>query len=129
MKTKTTIIILALLGSCLATACILVWHNHQLVVARAAWTKLPKAIEAYRLDVGHYPGSLDDLRVNSGMKGWRGPYADLTYSFVDEYGTPLCYKNPPWPYEIRSAGRDGVMGTDDDVVISGREQRAAGSSR
>jgi len=85
------------------------------------------ALEAYRMDVGHYPteaeGGLEALLrrpPNVPDTAWHGPYLDEVP--VDVWGNPLLYE-PPDPsrpdlagftYRIWSTGPDGAPGTPDD---------------
>jgi len=80
-------------------------------------------LAAYRLDMGNYPSSLDDLRVqpggNAGQGQWNGPYLDRDVP-LDPWRRPYHYVYPgqhdPEMPDISSAGPDGVFGNDDDVT-------------
>jgi hypothetical protein len=68
------------------------------------------AITMFRIDKGHYPWSLGEL----------APYLDA--SLIDPFGNPYVYVTTgpplcPTGYELRSAGRDGELGTEDDVFV------------
>jgi general secretion pathway protein G len=80
-------------------------------------------LDAYRLDNGDYPKSLDDLRVNqSNAQSWNGPYLNKNIP-LDPWGHPYGYRYPgqhdPNVPDIWSAGRDGTEGNDDDVTSWG----------
>jgi len=84
-------------------------------------------LAAYRLDLGYYPSSLDELRMQPGGAGvgpdgqplWNGPYLDRDVP-LDPWRRPYQYVNPgqhdPEYPDISSAGPDGVPGNEDDIV-------------
>ncbi len=83
---------------------------------------LTSVLELYRLRVGAYPSSLDDLlQLPAGTTGntWRGPYVDSGDKLKDAWGQPFRYKAPgvknSGRYDLWSAGKDGVDGTADDI--------------
>jgi general secretion pathway protein G len=49
------------------------------------------ALDNYRLDVGAYPDSLEEL-VNSSADGWRGPYLKKNRIPDDPWGNPYTYE-------------------------------------
>jgi general secretion pathway protein G len=52
------------------------------------------AANYYKLHVGGWPQTLDDLRDNvSGVEGWKGPYIKLS-SFNDPWGQPYVLVGP-----------------------------------
>lgn len=72
------------------------------------------ALDAYRLDVGHYPSEqdgLDALRTNPGDTKWDGPYLKKNLP-NDPWGTAYNYKSPGDHDEIDifSYGRDNREG-------------------
>lgn len=83
--------------------------------ARAQIDAFEKAIEAYRLDTGHYPKSeqgLDALvKQPAGEAKWEGPYLKKALP-PDPWGKPYVYKYPGehGDYDILSYGRDGKPG-------------------
>ncbi|MFT3848694.1 MAG: type II secretion system major pseudopilin GspG [Propionivibrio sp.] len=88
-------------------------------VARAQIDAFEKAMEAYRLDVGHYPTTeqgLDALMaVPSGTIKWQGPYLKKAVP-PDPWGKPYYYKQPGehGDFDIYSFGRDGQMGGENE---------------
>jgi general secretion pathway protein G len=84
---------------------------------------LMTALDAYRLDMGTYPGSqegLEPLVLNPGDDNWDGPYLakDLP---LDPWGNPYNYANPGehGEVDIYSYGLDnqpGGEGENSDVV-------------
>jgi len=60
------------------------------------------ALDAYRLDVGHYPSQqrgLEALMVNPGEEKWDGPYLKKGIP-NDPWGVPYHYQNPGEHSEI-----------------------------
>ena len=84
-------------------------------------------------DMGSLPGSLADLntkpagaddytssgRVNGVGIGWNGPYLNIGYStgdyLQDGWGRDYVYNNSTG--QLTSLGSDGLLGTNDDIVI------------
>jgi general secretion pathway protein G len=86
--------------------------------ARAQIEALARALDAIRLDTGHYPSSAQGLaalreRPASETK-WNGPYL-LKDVPADPWGKPYVYRMPGTSgkrgdYELLSYGRDGAPG-------------------
>jgi general secretion pathway protein G len=82
-------------------------------------------LDLYRMHVGHYPVSLQDLVARPANAAdsakWRGPYIKSSpTALADAWGTPYyyCYPgvNNPGSYDLWSAGPDGQSGTADDIT-------------
>lgn len=81
------------------------------------------ALDAFEVDTGNYPRGQDGLMQlvvqPSDVQNWRGPYLNGELP-MDPWNHPYVYEFPgkvnPSGYDIRSAGPDGQMGTDDDIV-------------
>ena len=76
------------------------------------------ALDAFEVDNGFYPRSLQDLVVApNNARAWHGPYIDNVP--VDPWNTPYIYyypgKHNPNSYDLLSAGPDQKEGTDDDI--------------
>jgi len=81
---------------------------------------IKSALDAYEVDNGFYPKSLQDLiQQPSNAKNWHGPYFDPPVLPVDPWGNPYVYyypgKHNPSGYDLLSVGPDGKEGTDDDI--------------
>ena len=79
------------------------------------------ALDAYEVDNGFYPKSLQDLiQQPSNARNWHGPYFDPPTLPIDPWGNPYVYyypgKHNPSGYDLLSVGPDGKEGTDDDIV-------------
>ncbi len=83
--------------------------------ARAQIDALGKALDQYRLDVGHYPSSeqgLAALNTRPGNEGqWSGPYLQKAVP-NDPWGKPYQYKAPGehGDFDLFSYGKDGQPG-------------------
>ena len=71
-----------------------------------------KACEIYEIVTGSKPKSLEDL--TSPLAGYPKGLLDKK-KLNDAWGTPFQLKFNGDDYEIRSAGKDRQMGTDDDL--------------
>jgi general secretion pathway protein G len=89
--------------------------------ARAQIDALGKALDQYRLDTGHYPGTEEGLAAlntrPANQAKWDGPY--LTKSVpVDPWGNPYIYKLPGThgDYDLLSYGKDGQPGGEGEAA-------------
>ena len=76
------------------------------------------ALDAFELDNGHFPATLDELMVNSAnLPNWHGPYMKKEIP-LDPWGHPYSYKTPgdvhP-DYDLKSLGPNGTEGDEDDI--------------
>ena len=92
--------------------------------ARAQIDALEKALDQYRLDVGHYPGvdgGLNALNIKPASEPkWQGPYLKKAVP-DDPWGHPYIYRIPGehGEYDLLSYGRDGQPGgTGEDADIT-----------
>jgi general secretion pathway protein G len=80
---------------------------------RASIAAIGTAIQAYEVRMGRYPDDLSDLTVATDSMAALLDKDRLT----DSWGTPFQYKKiGKFEYEIRSAGPDGEVGTEDDIT-------------
>ncbi len=56
-------------------------------------------VNIYRLHTNRLPTSLQDLKVNPGIQGWRGPYHQ---TLNDAFGEPFIYTVSGTDFEVRS---------------------------
>jgi general secretion pathway protein G len=83
--------------------------------ARAQIDGLEKALDQYRIDVGHYPSTEEGLTAlmvrPSGEKKWSGPYLKKALP-SDPWGHPYIYRFPGehGDYDVLSYGKDGQPG-------------------
>jgi general secretion pathway protein G len=95
-------------------------------VARAQIDSFEKALDQYRLDIGHYPSTEQGLAVlvsrPSNEAAWRGPYLKKAVP-PDPWGNAYSYKlpgaDPNRDYDVISYGKDGKGGgSGDDADIT-----------
>lgn len=93
-------------------------------VARAQLDSLEKALDTYRLDLGHYPTTEQGLAVLMTAPGnepkWQGPYLKKAVP-NDPWGRPYLYKAPGehGEYDLLSYGKDGKQGgTAEDADVT-----------
>lgn len=82
-------------------------------------SSLETALDAYRLDVGQYPDSLDGLIENdSDRAAWNGPYLRRALP-QDPWGNDYVYDSDGRSFSLISYGPDGERGGEgDDADIS-----------
>jgi general secretion pathway protein G len=88
----------------------------QVKVARAQIDGLDKALEQYRIDVGHLPTTEQGLAALNtkpqGEKDWAGPYLKKAVP-LDPWGAPYNYVEPGThnnDYDLSTFGKDGREG-------------------
>jgi general secretion pathway protein G len=109
------ITILGLLMSLVAPKMFSKVGSTQINTAVAQMQNLETSLDTYRLDVGYYPETLEELR-SSTKRGWDGPYLPKDVP-LDPWGNPYQYKTPGedgTPYTLMSFGKDGQQGGTDD---------------
>ena len=89
-------------------------------VARAQIDALEKALDQYRLDVGHYPTTeqgLAALQTSPGDARWAGPYLKKAVP-LDPWGKPYQYRQPGehGEFDIYSFGSDGQPGGEGEAA-------------
>jgi len=84
-------------------------------VAQAQIDAFGKALDQYRLDVGHYPTTVQGLAALVGRPQneprWEGPYLKKRVP-LDPWGNPYVYRQPGehGDYDLFSYGKDGQAG-------------------
>ncbi len=102
----------------------------RMTAAQTQISTFKTALDAFEVDTGNYPRGQDGLQQlvvqPSDIQNWRGPYLNGEIP-LDPWGHPYVYEYPgrinASGYDISSAGPDGQMGTEDDIVnakIGGR---------
>ncbi len=83
--------------------------------AKAQIEALGKALDQYRLDIGHYPSTEQTLSAlvakPANESKWEGPYLSKALP-ADPWGRPYIYKSPGehGDYDLLSYGSDGQPG-------------------
>ncbi len=99
--------------------------------AQSQIANLEISIDAFEVDNGYYPRTLEDLMTapSSNTQGWRGPYLKKGIP-LDPWGNPYTYEYPgrrnPAGYDLSSAGVDGRAGNEDDIgnwIVDPRQRR------
>ena len=87
-------------------------------------TGLWGSLDVFRLQVGHYPGDLNEL-LNpppnpADAARWKGPYLKSAEKLRDAWGRSYYYASPgrrnPDSYDLWSPGPDGLPETADDIT-------------
>jgi len=88
-------------------------------VAKMQIESLGKALDAYRLDTGHYPTTEQGLQALMTRPGdepkWRGPYLQKSVP-LDPWGRAYVYRSPGSDgsdFDLLSRGKDGQPGGSD----------------
>lgn len=97
----------------------------QVKVARAQLDAFDKALDQFRLDVGHYPTSEEGLQAlvvkPSSEPNWAGPYLKKGVP-ADPWARPYVYQQPGshgGDFDLLSYGKDGRPGgTGEDADIT-----------
>jgi general secretion pathway protein G len=87
---------------------------------------LKQTCKMFKLNIGRYPTSLNELvTIPAGMtqQSWKGPYLDEGKLPADPWGNPFNYSADELAdiVTITSNGRDGQMGTADDIGATPRQ--------
>lgn len=96
----------------------------EIKTARAQMDSFGKALDQYRLDTGHYPGSEQGLAAlmvrPTNEPKWAGPYLTKAVP-LDPWGNTYLYKQPGehGEYDLLSYGRDGQPGGSDEAADIG----------
>jgi general secretion pathway protein G len=109
------ITIMGLLVSLVAPQMFSKVSSTQRKTAAAQMQMFSTALDTYRLDLGRYPASLDELRASDKPR-WDGPYLPKSVP-LDPWDNPYTYKNPGEnsdPYGLASLGADGKPGGEED---------------
>lgn len=87
-------------------------------VARAQLDAFDKALQAFRIDTGHFPSTSQGLKALVSQPGdeprWHGPYLQNDVP-ADPWGMAYQYRNP------------GASGRDYDLLSYGRDRAPGGS--
>lgn len=109
------IVILGLLASLVAPRMFSKVDSSKRKTAATQMQMFETSLDTFRLDMGSYPQSLDDLR-SSDAANWDGPYLPKKIP-MDPWGNPYVYKIPGEEgadYYLASLGKDGQPGGEED---------------
>lgn len=109
------IVILGLLMSLVAPTMFSKVESSKVKTAMVQMEMMATSLDTYRLDIGSYPSSLNELR-SSNLPSWDGPYLPKDVP-LDPWGNPYIYSVPGEngkPYTMKSYGKDGQVGGEGD---------------
>jgi general secretion pathway protein G len=109
------IVILGLLMSLVAPKMFSKVESSKRNAALAQMQMLQTSLDTYRLDMGNYPTSLNELRT-SDKNGWDGPYIPKEVP-NDPWGNAYIFESPGdngKAFNLLSYGKDGKAGGKDD---------------
>ena len=81
--------------------------------------KISAAVELYKLEVGKFPETLEDLVTQpAGVNNWKGPYLKKKSLLRDPWDNPLVYTQPGehGRFDLASMGGDGESGGEGDAA-------------
>ncbi|EIV8467606.1 TPA: type II secretion system major pseudopilin GspG [Vibrio vulnificus] len=107
-------VILGLLASLVAPTMFSKVASSKVKTAQAQMQMLVTSMDAFRLDVGRYPQSLEELRT-SNATNWDGPYLPKAVP-LDPWGNPYVYLVPGknGEFDLLTYGADGKQGGEED---------------
>ncbi|MDB5774366.1 MAG: gspG [Herbaspirillum sp.] len=124
LELLVVIVIIGLLAAYVGPKYFAQLGKSETTIAKAQIDAFGKALDSYRLDVGHYPSTEEGLNTlmtkPATATTWNGPYLAKNIP-LDPWGRPYIYKAPgaKGEYDIVSYGRDGQPGgTGEDADIS-----------
>ena len=125
LELLVVVLIIGLLTAVVAPRFLGQISKSEITTARAQMDAFDKALQGFRLDVGHFPSTAQGLKALVAAPAdeprWRGPYMQGDVP-LDPWGTAYQYRSPGAngrDYELVSWGRDRAPGgTGDDADIS-----------
>jgi len=104
--------ILAMLAALVAPALFGNLDKGKVSAASSQISMLESALDSYRLDVGHYPETLQSLVENEDDEdGWDGPYLTRADEVpLDPWDNDFVYSRDGRSFSLFSYGADGVEG-------------------
>ncbi|MGI9832782.1 type II secretion system major pseudopilin GspG [Vibrio vulnificus] len=117
MELLIVIVIMGLLMSLVAPTMFSKVGASKAKTAEAQMQMMATALDVYRLDVGHYPSTLEQLRQDDKL-GWDGPYLPKAIP-LDPWNRAYIYKAPgenSAPYSLKTFGSDGVEGGEGEAA-------------
>lgn len=125
LELLVVVLIIGLLTAVVAPRFLGQISKSEITTARAQMDAFDKALQGFRLDVGHFPSTAQGLKAlvvaPADEPRWRGPYMQGDVP-PDPWGTPYQYRAPGTngrDYDLVSWGRDRAPGgTGDDADIS-----------
>jgi len=121
LELLVVVVIIGLLAGYVAPKYFQQLGKSEVTVAKSQVQSLARALNAYRLDTGHYPSNEQGLNVlnqhpDSEPK-WNGPYLENSVP-ADPWGNPYVYRFVPSKndFEVISLGKDGKPGGEGEAA-------------
>ena len=121
LELLVVVVIIGLLAGYVAPKYFQQLGKSEITVAKAQVQALARALNAYRLDTGHYPSNEQGLAVlmqrpDSEPK-WNGPYLENSVP-LDPWNNPYAYRFVPAnnDFEVISWGKDGKPGGEGEAA-------------
>ncbi len=121
LELLVVVVIIGLLAGYVAPKYFQQLGKSEVTVAKAQVQALARALQAYRLDTGHYPSNEQGLAVlmrrPDGEPKWNGPYLESSVP-LDPWNNPYTYRFLPArsDFEVISWGRDGKPGGEGEAA-------------
>ena len=125
MELLVVILIIGLLTGIVGPRLLGQISRSEVTTAKAQMDAFDKALQAYRLDVGHFPTTTQGLNAllvqPADEQRWHGPYLQQAIP-LDPWGSPYQYRSPGTgtkDFDLVSLGHDrapGGTGDDADIV-------------
>ena len=90
-------------------------HQANVSAARTSIKAIETAVTMYETDTGKWPSDFNALMKDDGSPSCSGPYFRGRLK-ADPWGTPFAYSKTEKSFEVRSAGKDTSLNTDDDIL-------------
>jgi general secretion pathway protein G len=120
LELLVVILIIGLLVGIVAPRLLGQVSKSEVTAARAQLDAIDKAVQAFRMDTGHFPSTSQGLRAlvttPPDEAKWRGPYMQSELP-PDPWGSPYQYRLPGTngrDYDLYSLGRDRAQGGNGD---------------
>jgi general secretion pathway protein G len=118
MELLVVILIIGLLTGIVGPRLLGQISRSEVTTAKAQMDAFDKALQAYRLDAGHFPTTMQGLAAllaqPADEQRWHGPYLQSAIP-PDPWGTPYQYRSP------------GSIGKDFDLVSLGHDRAPGGT--
>ena len=115
-------VVVVILGTLIALVGPNIWNmlfQSNEAAARTQMANFATAVDNYKLNNKKLPSSLDELTETDG----RNPYPYIQSIPDDPWGNPYDYRQlDRKSFEIKSAGEDGQMDTEDDITWPDQEK-------
>lgn len=124
LELLVVIVIIGLLAAYVGPKYFAQLGKSEVTIAKAQIEGFVKALDNYRLDVGHYPSTEEGLAAlltapATAATKWNGPYLKKAVP-PDPWGHPYLYRAPgaKGEFDVTSTGKDGQPGgTGEDADI------------